>query len=49
MGHRGRHQDFPPFDKAEDPFLFGNSDGDLLQRVFTDFNSHFGFSNIVRA
>lgn len=30
--HQGKHQDFPLFDKAEDTFLFGNSDGGLLQR-----------------
>lgn len=30
--HQGKHQDLPPFDKAEDTFLLGNSDGDLLQR-----------------
>lgn len=45
--HQGEHQDFPPpFDEAEDTFLFGNSDGGLLQRRR---NSPFGFSSIVRA
>lgn len=45
-GTKGSTKIPPPFDESEDTFLFGNSDGGLLQRRR---NSPFGFSSIVRA